>query len=507
MTCDSICRPQRVGIIMHREFLRSVFRLLLLTLLFSGSAVYEATHVSAIYSSDVWWHLRTGIWILQSHSIPRTGLFSQFSNLPWIDSSWGYEVLLGAAYKVIGLRAIPILLMGLKVALAVVTFLLARAGGANFCTAIVLSAVAQYAILGLQPLPSVFSILLFAVELQLLVHSRRSGTVRSLFLLPLMFVLWANLHIQFAAGVALLGLFLIAIYLEHLLSSLGVTWVSDPILPLPLTKVGSVAVFSVLGTFATPYSFHLFPAVFKTLYSDVSFQYFAEMRPMSFRRSQEFVLMLLVMAAFFALGRRRSLDVFELITLVTGTVLAFRIQRDAWLAVLPAIPILADGLNLERRGGESSNSMAPGWEQALAAVLAMTLFVAAALRLPDRNALMNKISQSFPVKACDFILENHLPQPLFNAYSWGGFLTWYMPQYPVAVDGRVELYGDEILTMYFKVTGGSERLEVDPRLAGAGTLLLERQSAMAKALTTLPKLSSQYRLLYSDDVATVFVPQ
>lgn len=486
--------------------MRSVFRLLLLTLLFSAAAVYEGIHLSALFSTDVWWHLRTGLWILQYHAIPRTGLFSQHSDLPWIASSWGYEVLLAAAYKLFGLRAIPILLMALKVALAVVTFLLARVRRANVWTAVFLSAIAQYVIPNLQPVPAVLSILFFGLELVVLVQSRRSGELRSLFWLPLLFVVWANLHIQFVIGLLLFGVFLIALFLEHALRIADVPFLSDRILPLPLTKVGAIAGLSLLCAFATPYTIHLFPDVVRGLYSSVSFQYGVEMRAMSFRRPQEFVLMLLVMAAFFALGRRRSLEVFELMALVAGTVLAFRIQRDAWIAVLPAIAVLADGFHLERVGSDAWSSIS-WWQKSLAAALTTTIFIATALYLPDRTNLMNKISENFPAKACDFITKNHLPQPLFNTYSWGGFLTWYLPEYPVAIDSRVDLYGDAVLTSYFQVITGKERLETDPSLASARTLLLERQSGMAEALIRLPMLSSQYRKLYSDDLAVVFVNQ
>jgi hypothetical protein len=486
--------------------MRSVVRLLLLTLLFTAAAVYEAAHQSALISSDVWWHLRTGLWILQYHAIPHTGLFSQYSDLPWIASSWGYEVFLAAAYKLFGLRAIPILLMGLKVALAVVTFLLAWVGRANVWTAVLLSAIAQYVIPNLQPVPAVLSILFFGLELVVLVQSRRSGELRSLFWLPLLFVIWANLHIQFVIGLLLFGLFLIALFLEHALRIAGVTFLSDRILPLPLTKVGAIAGLSLLCAFATPYTIHLFPDVVKGLYSSVSFQYGVEMRAMSFRRPQEFVLMLLVMAAFFALGRRRSLEVFELMALVAGTALAFRIQRDAWIAVLPAIAVLANGFRWERVGSDAWSSIS-WWQKPLAAALTTTIFIAAALHLPDRTNLMNQISKNFPVKACDFITKNHLPQPLFNTYSWGGFLTWYLPEYPVAVDSRVDLYGDEVLTSYFQVITGKERLDTNTSLASARTLLLERQSGMAEALIRLPMLSSQYRTLYSDDLAVVFVRQ
>lgn len=484
--------------------MRSAFRLLLLTLLFSAAALYEASHLSALANSDVWWHLRTGLWILQYHAIPHTGLFSQYSDLLWIASSWGYEVLLASAYKLFGLRAIPILLLGLKVALAVVTFALARAGRADLWTAVVLSALAQYVIPNLQPAPAVLSILFFGIELAILVKSRRSGELVSLFWLPLLFVVWANLHLQFVFGLLLLGVFLIALFLEHGLRTAGTTFLSDRIRPLPLTKVSAIAGLSLLCTLATPYTTHLFSDVVRELYSSVSFQYGAEMRAMSFRRPQEFALMLLVMAAFFALGRRRSLEVFELMALIAGTVLAFRIQRDAWAAVLPAIAVVAGGFHAGPIGSDTRDFISQQ-QKALAAALAAIVLIAAALRLPDQTHLMNKISESFPVKACDFITQNHLPQPLFSTYAWGGFLTWYVPEYPVAIDGRVDLYGDDLLTSYFQVITGKVRLDNNASLASARTLLLENKSGIADALVRIPVLSSQYRKVYSDDLAAVFV--
>jgi len=65
-------------------------------------------------------------------------------------------------------------------------------------------------------------------------------------------------------------------------------------------------------------------------------------------------------------------------------------------------------------------------------------------------------------------------------------LIWYLPDYPAAVDSRMELYGDEVLTKYFDVVGGKERLDSDSMVTRAGTLLLERNSPMAKALRNLP---------------------
>lgn len=452
-------------------------------------------------------HLRSGSWILQNRTLPHSGLFSQSPSLRWNDSTWGFDVLIGAAYFLFGLRAIPILLMVLKGGLAVVSFWLARVERASFWGAVILSAIAQYVIWSLQPLPYVFSILFFAIEIQVLVKSRKTGSTRALYWLPLLFALWANLHIQFVVGLVLLGLFLISLSIEHGLRGMGVGWLSSRVVPLPLGRTSIIVVLSAIATLATPYTLRLLPGAFQALYSDVAFEHFSELSSMSFRRPQEFVLMLLVMMAFLALGRLRSLELFELLMLSAGTAIAFRIQRDGWMVVLPAIAVLAGGFLAGRSEDESSGSRAFTWERASVAGLTILVVLIGALRLPPRNSLMSKVSQNFPVKACDYIIANKLAPPIFNAYSWGSFLAWYLPQYPVVVDSRAEMYGEDFLVKYFDVVSGKGRLEDAPMVAHAGTLLLERNSAIAKAMMNLPGLKAQYLLVYSDDIASVFVPQ
>ena len=116
---------------------------------------------------------------------------------------------------------------------------------------------------------------------------------------------------------------------------------------------------------------------------------------------------------------------------------------------------------------------------------------------------MAKIGESFPVRASDFIRQNRLPQPLFNSYFWGGFLTWYLPEYPVAIDGRTDLYGDEVNIPYFQLTLAKIPLESHADFARAQTILLEANSPIAEALATLP----DYRVMYRDDQAVVLVRQ
>ncbi len=487
------------------SFSFSAIQIMALLALFATAPVLEVVRLTALANTDVWWHLRTGLWILQTHALPQTGMFSQHSTLPWHASSWGYDVLVAAAYKLFGLRAIVIVLMAFRLAFAAIAYGVGRAAGAGFWTAVVLAGIAQYVVPGMQPTASSVSVLFFGVELLLLLQGRRSGNLRVLFWLLPLFLVWANTDVQAVAGLLLLILFLAAIALEEFYRRSGFTFLKVAGKSLPMKKVSAVVALSIICALFSPYSFHIFADFGNSLYSSIGFEYFAEMRAMPFRHLQEYVLMLLVMTAFLTLGRRRSLQAFELLVMLAGTLLAFRIQRDAWVVVLAAIAVIGGGFST-KESREQPDGRGIG-QLAVSATLAGIILVFVALRLPSNQALLAKVSQNYPVQACDFIARNHLPQPLFNVYSWGGFVMWYMPEYPVSVDSRVGLYGNEWLGRYFQLISGKARLDADTDFALAKTLLLERQSGMTKALINLPALSSQYKLAYSDDVAAVFVKQ
>jgi hypothetical protein len=481
-----------------------ILRLGALLLLLAIAPLREAWHITAFSNGNIWWHLSTGLWILQNHAVPHSGLFSQYPDRPWIAMNWGFDVLVGSLYRMLGLRGVPVLFMAFKMALAAVTFWLAYSSRRNFWLAVLLSAVAQYVIVDLQPLPILFSILFFGIELTLLLQSRRTGSMRALFWLPLLFVCWANLHQQFVLGLILLALFLLAGAAEQLLKHWGFDSFTPP--GLPLIKGLAIAGISCVATLVNPYGFRLLPQIFPTLYSKAQFQYFAEMNAMAFRRPQNFVLMLLVMAAFLALGRQRSRDLFKISAMVIFVMLGFRFQRDAWCIVFLAIAVLAAAIPaLQLEPDPDGEARAWRWRAPLAAAVMISLLSAAAVRLPNDEGMLRTVSRVFPVKAADYIRANRLAGPIFNSYSWGGFLSWYLPEYPVAIDGRLNLYGEELTERYFKVTAGETRLEDDPSFVRARIILLERTSGMTMALTKLPALKQQFRVAYEDASAVVLV--
>ena len=493
---QSADRNQQVGLVLY-------LRMAVVAALLTTAAVREALRISAFSTDEIWWHLSTGRWTLHHLTAPHTGLFSQLSTSPWIDFSWFYDALFGAIYAGLGLRSLPLMLMIFKVALAAVTLLLAGVRRNGFWTAVTLSTLAQLALYNLQPLPVMFSICFFGLSCYLLLEAHRQNQIKFLFWLPLLFWVWANLDAQFVLGLLLLCVFLIAETLERTL--FGTASRSRDSKPIPLVHLCAISAACLFATFITPYSFRLIPAAIQDSYSSVLFKNFAFMAAMEFRQPEHFLLLSLVLAACMALGRERSRDLFRIFLLALCAALAFRIQRDSWTIVLSSIAVLSGSVG--PRSGEGLQPAPPvpfrkfvSLATIVAAVLLFSFFL-----LPSNSELHSRLSRVTPAAACDYIRSNQLPGPIFNEYQWGGYLTMNLPEYPVSIDQRMNLYGEQASGAYFDVIMGRQRMETFPAFAGAQTILLPKGLAITRALTTIPALQQQFREVYSDDLAVVLV--
>lgn len=476
----------------------SLVRTVLLLALFAAFACAEAfrcSSLSGLDNGDTWWHLSSGLWMLQHRALARGPLFSQAATSLWASTSWIYDLKLAVYFELIGLKALPLFAAGSKIGLAIVTFLLAGGRRTNFWLAIALSLAAQYIVNAFEPVPSYPSILLFSVELLLLLSIRsepidpglsakapqRSRFAKPTFWLPFLFLLWANLDPSFVYGLAVLILFLI-------LARSGA----------PLHELAPSIALSVLATFLTPGVFRPYGVFFSNSFS-ASAGVLPEYHAPGFRRPEDYVLLLLVMSAFLALGLRRSRDLFLLALVSVSAALSFHAQRDTWLVVLAAVAVIGQSLR-EAKAGRASFAATHMRELLISAAASLVVLVLiAAFAVPAPPALLAKAARTYPVAAADYIRDRRLPQPLFNAFEWGGFLTWYLPEYPVAIDSRLELYGDDFIVQYSKMMNAEIPYTEFPALANARTILLPRASIMAQALATLPA----YKVAYSDDVATV----
>ncbi len=450
---------------------------------------------------DNWWHLQVGRWILANHSFPHTGIFSATAaNRPWAAYSWGYELLLSLAYKWFDLMGMATFGTIMTLLVAASVYGMARTLSGRFWTAFLIAAVACAVFLfTMCPRPAYFTMMLFAAELTVLLEANRTGRMQLLYWLPVLFLLWANLHIQFIYGLAVLGLFLVVNVFYKLAEVAGwsLRWVSPSSLPLMPLALVSAACFLV--PFFSPYSYHLYEIVYGYANAKVPYQMIREMQPITFQVPSHYLQVLLAGAAFFALGRGRQIDLFKAAMLALAAIVGFRMMRDSWFLCIAAAACIAD-LPTEDSAREPGETWYE-WSGVAAFVLVAGLLFAGDTHF-NRVGLDARISSIFPVNAANYLRKNPRPGPLYNSIDWGGFLIWYMPDHPVSIDGRTDLYGDEILARFFATGGGDDYMN-DPYLNEAGVVLLERGMPLATVLQN----DGRFQKVYEDQLATVFVRQ
>ena len=144
---------------------------------------------------------------------------------------------------------------------------------------------------------------------------------------------------------------------------------------------------------------------------------------------------------------------------------AFHAQRDSWLLAVAAVAVIGNPVPQTNREPTRRTHEFRARPFLSAAAVSLVLLAVARVQLPHgRDAMLAKIGEGYPVAAADYIREHQLPAPLFNSFPWGGFLTWYLPEYPVAIDGRTDLYGPDFNTHYAKVMNFEEHYSTFPPL-------------------------------------------
>jgi hypothetical protein len=454
----------------------------------------------SVLDLDIWWHLKAGEWIVEHHAFPHTGILSRTAaNRPWAAYSWIYEVLLSRAYAWFGLVGVGIFGTLLTLAVAYAVYWMIRRLSVKFWVACILSTVTCSVFLfTLMPRPVFLSMILFAVTLTLIFEAQRTGRVQPLYWLPLVFLVWANCHIQFVYGIFVVGLFTAV----HLFQQLGAPLVIAPDFAQPsrLPARNLVLVFAAcaLATCVGPYSYHLYAVVFAYAGSKFPYTFIREFQALNFRSYSHYVELLLASAAFFTLGRQKRVDLFKLTLLTVAAIVGFRTMRDSWFLCITAAACIADAWG---KAGEREPSETLPQTAAVLAAVALLMFLIAHNVGFDTRGLDAAMSSVFPVRAVNFLRQNPQPGPLYNTFDWGGFLTWYMPDYPVAIDGRTDLYGDELDTQFFKTQQGDASYVDDPYLNEAHIVLLPKKDGLASVLLSDPRFS----LIFQDSLAVVFV--
>ena len=169
--------------------------------------------------SDTGWHIRTGQWILKHGRVPTVDLFSfTKTGQPWIAWEWLSDVAMGFAHRIEGLAGVALLAMLLLGVTSVLIYREAVAEGSHRSIAIALTWLAMAAsTIHWLARPHLVTPLIASVFCRILNSVERKQNPARLWSLPLLTILWANLHGGFFVGIALICTYTVGTGVEELL--------------------------------------------------------------------------------------------------------------------------------------------------------------------------------------------------------------------------------------------------------------------------------------------------
>jgi hypothetical protein len=457
-----------------------------MTVIFTGAA-------KPITDPDFWWHLRTGQYIVETISIPYTDIYSSLRfGSEWVTHEWLSEVFIYSVFRTLGYGGLIAIFSILITAAFWIVYQRCRKRGvhpylAGF--ALLLGAAATMPTWGVRP--QMFSLLFASMFISFLDrYSRREAMPSIWWLAPLM-ILWVNMHAGFALGLVLIVLTIAGLFFDWLLlrkDSFANVWRRAR--PLCWVLIICVAAVSL-----NPNGMRLYSYPFETLSSPAMMQYIQEWQAPNFHEPMFQALALLLIATFsaLALSSKRARPAELLILGVTAWA-TLRSGRNVAFFALVATPLLAEhswnwvtsqhwGLRFalhERRGLGTKSTL----KVSLNVLLLLLALAVAILGIGRAVAKQPGVeAQEFPAAAVDFIRDQKPEQPIYNEYTWGGYLIWRLyPEYRVYIDGRADVYGDGLINEFLQVKDGKTAWREPLDNHGIRTVLVKPDAALASLL-------------------------
>jgi hypothetical protein len=433
--------------------LPSVADLLFLVLL--SSLTMGALAPRLLGDSDIGWHIRNGENMLASHSITRTDTFSSaMTGHPWYAWEWLYDVLIAGIHHLAGLNGVVFataLLVALTFAL-LFKFLLARGTDLSLAVILLVLTVGASAV-HLLARPHVASWLLTLLWFHWLDSAERTGNTRRLYWMPLVIVLWVNLHGGFVVAFILLAIFLGAA-LSHPRQNRA--WIKTLLV---------VSGLSFLASFVNPYGYQLHLHVHQYLSNRFLMNHIDEFASPNFHGvAQQCFLALLLISIVALAARREEIRLSRLLVMLFAAYSGLYATRNLPVSsMLLALQIglllshaMADGPSFfsrwyafaERMGKIESRSRGHFWPAF--GILLGLLICAGQGKLAGRELMNARFdAKRFPVEAANALEKTGTPETLFAPDYWGGYLIYrFYPGMKVVVDDRHDLYGEAFLRQY-----------------------------------------------------------
>jgi len=406
---------------------------------------------------DIWWHLRDAQYLFQQHHFLHEDAFSfTVAGHPWVNTEWLSEVPFYLAYRAFGLAGLQAMTFVLPSTLMLLLLYLCYQESRKFKASVLVCVFASFlAIVSYGPRTILLGYVLTLVLLIILQRFRQQGSA-PLWVIPLLFCLWANTHGSWALG-------LILFFLIGIAGLVGGEWgrvESTRWTPSQMRKLAVTGAASVAALFVNPYGWRLVYYPFDLAFKQkLNVSHVAEWVPVNFQDARGKIVFILIAGLLVAaLARKRKWNLGELLMLLFALFTALSHIRFLVLLAIVVAPILAKLLDF-------FPPYHPELDTPRVNVVVMLAMIAAMAYVWPRTAkLEQSLEKSYPAAAISY-LKAHPPQGnVLNNYLWGGYLGWEDPDLKVFIDSRVDVFEYAgVLKDYLDLLGSDSLVRrVDP---------------------------------------------
>lgn len=394
---------------------------------------------------DLGFHLNSGKYIIENFSFPDKDTFTYTStHNDYVDLQWFFQVIIFILYNITGYVGLSVFVAFLS--LLLLYLLIKRLFYLKIPLPIsCILILAGYLIIESRIVlrPEVFTFI-FITLLLFLLDRYYYTPKKNLYWLPVILLLWCNMHSLFILGFFIIGSYFVSIFIrDKKIDKHFLLWFT----------------LSILICFINPYftkSFTFPLELFTRLDSNNIFnQYIKEFQSIfeiDIIVLKYFLFIVFISITYFLfLFTIRNRKFHEFLLLVTFTYLALTSIRNIPLFVIIAIPIA--GSSLASIINSINTSTFLNKFQSFFYYGIIILSIGLILRAFTNSLYYSNNSpykfgfgidkQQQPVFAADFINKNHLNGKILNSLGVGAWLSWSTTQ-PVFIDARLEVIKEAI---------------------------------------------------------------
>jgi len=373
-----------------------------------------------------------------------TNLYSlNYSQYPFLNHHWGTGIIFFLLQALGGFILLHFFVIFLILATFLLLFKMAKQE-AGLTVATLLSLILIPLITYRKEIrPEIFSCFFSGIFFYILwAWKNKKISSQWLWLLPLVEVIWVNLHIYFFLGIAITGAF----FLEKGVFYWGKRKES-------LTLIGTLLGTVFLATFVNPFGWKgTFHPLF--VYSNYGYQVLEEqsiwfLENLGIHNSAFLlfrVVLLLVGVSFVwvLIKKRKEFPLVNFFLISGFAFMACWSIRNISLFAFISLPILAKNIKIIWPNLNFKDLKSIICSGGVSLIIIFGGLVISGKSLPINSGLFGLGLIKGQNKAMNFFEENNLSGPIFNNYDIGGYLIYYLfPQEKVFVDNRPEVYPAE----------------------------------------------------------------